>query len=66
MEKKLITWEWFQDEVCLESCDYYDVYNKRCCREANKIACDIWNNLETYQEKVTILPANGSKRNGCM
>lgn len=66
MEKKLITFEWFQDEVCNEGCDFYNVSKRQCRREENKKACDLWNELESPEENITIVPANGAKRNGWM
>lgn len=65
MEKKLITFDeiksnckylYHEDNVCGEK------YPKDC----NQAICPIWQNLEMSEEKITIVPANGAKRNGWM
>lgn len=60
MEKKLITFEWLQDLHC-ESCEEYGTG----CDEGSH-NCPIWQNIESPEEKITIVPANGAKRNGWM
>ena len=58
-EEKLITWEWFQDEVCNEGrCKFYDVLIRQCKNEF-KNPCDLWQSLESPSEPIIITTADG-------